>query len=428
MNQPATVAIIGAGNRGRDCYGQYIREHPEQIQAVAVAEPEEERRSLFADEHDIPSRNQFTDWNELLQRDRLADGLIISTLDTMHVEPALKAMDKGYKLLLEKPISTNLDGIRKVYRKYRDTNATVLVAHVLRYTRFFQKLKELLEQNVIGNVRFVDLVEHIGYFHFAHSYVRGNWRNTDVAAPIILAKSCHDLDILHWLLGTRTKVLSSRASREVFRKENQPEEAADRCLDCDIEPDCPYSARKIYLQDIDGTEWPASVISNDHSYNGRLDALRNGPYGRCVWDCDNNIPEVQRVCMTQEDNTEVTFSLTAFSRKINRTLRLSGSEGEIEADLEEGRIELFQFGQNKQTIDLQENEGLHSGGDTGLMEHFVDVLNDGGSDREWATTLERSIESHLMAFAAEASREHNEIIELEPWRKKHISFSQGSTP
>lgn len=413
MSGPATVVVLGAGNRGREAYGRYIQEHPGDIKAVAVAEPDVTKRRLFAKEHNIDKDRQFADWKELLSRDRLAEGIIIATLDNMHVEPAIQAMDKGYKLLLEKPIAPTLEGVNEIYRKYKETNSTVLVSHVLRYTNFFQKLKELLDDKVIGDLRLVDLIENIGFYHFAHSYVRGNWRNTDLAAPIILAKSCHDLDILHWLLGTKTKLLSSHASREVFRKEKQPEGAGDRCLDCGIENDCPYSACKIYLGD--NTGWPVSVITTDFSYEGRFKALQEGPYGKCVWKCDNNVPEVQRVNMTQEDNTEVNFTLTAFSQEINRTIKLFGSQGEIRGDLEHGTIQVFKFGKDVYKISVKEGRGGHSGGDTGLMNQYVDILKN-NKGNNWATSLDVSLESHLIAFAAEEARKNNSIIQLKEWR------------
>lgn len=416
-----TVAVLGAGNRGRESYGRYIREHPGKIEAVAVAEPDQDRREMFAEEHNLSPEQKFSGWRELLTEDRLAEGIIISTLDTMHVQPAVRALQKGYDILLEKPIAPNLEGIRKIYRKYQETDGTILVGHVLRYTRFFRKLKELLDSNAVGDVRFVDLIENIGFYHFAHSFVRGNWRNTDVAAPIILAKSCHDLDILHWLLGNRTELLSSHASQEVFREESRPDGAADRCLDCSIESECPYSARKIYLRDSEGSEWPASVITTNPSYEGRMKALKEGPYGRCVWNCDNNVPEVQRVSMTQKDNTEVNFTLTAFSREITRTIKIFGSRGEIRANFDQGTIRLYRFDEHVESIDIEARSGGHSGGDTGIMDQYVEVLERGeDANGGWATSLEESIESHLMAFAAEEARKENKVVSLPEWRKNHF--------
>ncbi|MDI3548562.1 MAG: hypothetical protein PWR10_2214 [Halanaerobiales bacterium] len=421
MDKPVTVAVLGAGNRGRDAYGQFIKEHPGEIKAVAVAEPDESRRELFAGEHDIPGEYRFSSWEELLSEERLADGIIIATLDNMHVEPAIMAMERGYKILLEKPIAPNWKDTVRIARKAKETGSKILVAHVLRYTNFYRELKRLLEERVIGEIRFVDHIENIGFFHFAHSYVRGNWRNTDIAAPIILAKSCHDLDLIYWLLGKKCLELSSRASLEFFTPENQPAGAGDRCLNCPVEQDCPYSACKIYLSE--NTGWPVSVITTDLSYEGRYRALEEGPYGRCVFKCDNNIPEVQSVCMSFEGNIEVNFALTAFSYEINRTSKFFGTRGEIRADFEEGLIEVYRFGQSGEKRKVTAAAGGHGGGDSGLMEQFIELLrgetrseSDGAGPGRF-TTIENSLESHLMAFAAEKARREGKISRLEDWRK-----------
>lgn len=417
MNKVFTVAVLGAGNRGREAYGKYILEHPGDIKAVAVAEPNDDKRTLFSNKHKIDQNMQFKSWEDLLKKDKLADGIIIATLDNMHLEPVLTAMEKGYKILLEKPIAPNLKDLIEIYKKYKETESEILVAHVLRYTNFFSKLKELLKEKVVGKVRYIDLNENIGYYHFAHSYVRGNWRNTDSAAPIILAKSCHDLDILHWLLGTKTTKLTSSASLEIFKEESQPENAADRCIYCDLEADCPYSAKKIYLGE--NTDWPTSVITTDLSYEGRFEALKEGPYGRCVWKSDNNVPEIQRVNMTQSDNTEVNFTLSAFSKDITRDIKIYGSLGEITGDFDKGILKISVFGKTDSKIEIKSNSGHHGGGDEGLMDQFVSLLK-GKKINNWVTSLEESIESHLMAFAAEEARKKDTVIDLDKWRQEKL--------
>lgn len=418
MDKISTVAVLGAGNRGRQAYGKYILEHPGDIKAAAVAEPDESKRNLFAKEHKIEEALQFESWEKLLEKDKLADGIIIATLDTMHLEPVLLAMEKGYKILLEKPIAPNLKDLITIYKKYKETKSEVLVAHVLRYTSFFSKLKELLAQKLIGKIRYVDLNEDIGYYHFAHSFVRGNWRNTEVAAPIILAKSCHDLDILHWLLESKTKKITSSASLEIFKADQQPEGAADRCINCKIAADCPYSARKIYLGE--NTDWPTAVITTDLSYEGRFKALREGPYGRCVWKCDNNVPEVQRVNMTQNDNTEVNFTLTAFSKEITRKIKIYGSLGEISGDFEEGIIEVSVFGKTDSLIKIKSDSGNHGGGDRGFMDQFVSLLQGKETDQR-VSSLGDSIESHLMAFAAEEARAQDLVIDFKKWSQDKLN-------
>ncbi|WP_143710007.1 Gfo/Idh/MocA family protein [Halothermothrix orenii] len=418
MSEPVTVAVLGAGNRGREAYGEYILRHPEEIRVVAVAEPDKDKRSLFSKEHNIPEENQFSSWEELLSRERLADGIIIATLDKMHIEPTRKALKRGYDILLEKPIAPTLQETISIAREAQKYSNNILVAHVLRYTNFYRGLKEILKKGIIGKIRFVDHIENIGFYHFAHSYVRGNWRNTEVAAPIILAKSCHDMDILYWLLEKKCKNLSSHASLEYFTEKNQPEGASDRCLYCGVEEDCPYSARKIYLNE--NTGWPASVITTDLSYEGRYKALKEGPYGRCVFKCDNNVPEVQTVRMLFEDDIEVNFALTAFSNEITRTTNIYGSKGEIRADFENGVIEIYEFGRHKSVMTINKDTGGHGGGDTGLMKHFVKVLR-GELKTEGLTSLSASIESHIMAFAAEKARDRKSVISLDELKNDIIN-------
>ncbi|SIQ22639.1 Gfo/Idh/MocA family protein [Halanaerobium kushneri] len=414
MNKTVTVAIIGAGDRGRGAYGQFIKNNSDKIKAVAVAEPNQKKRKLFADEHNIKEKLQYNSWENFLNQKKLADGIIISTLDNMHLNPVLYAMEKGYKILLEKPITPNLNDTFKVLQKAQKTNSDILVCHVLRYTPFYQKLKKILKKEYIGKIRFINHIEKIGYYHFAHSYVRGNWRNTSVAAPIILAKSCHDLDLLYWLTDEKCIELSSHASLDFFNENNHPKGATNKCLDCSIESECPYSAKKIYLNGSDG--WPTSVITDDFSYEAKIEALRKGPYGRCVYKCDNNVPEVQTIRMTLTNNIEVNFALTAFSDKITRKTSIFGTKGEINADFDRGIIKINKFGFSEQKIKVKKSKSGHNGGDAGVMKEFIKMIQ-GKNKSDSISILENSIESHIMAHAAEKSRFNNKVIYLDNIRK-----------
>lgn len=402
------VAVIGAGSRGQDAYGNYILKHPGDIVSVAVAEPDKIKRDRFAKEHGIPKKYQYESWEQLLSEEKLADGLIIATLDYMHLEPTLKAIEKGYDILLEKPISPTWEETEVIAEKIKTSNSSLIVAHVLRYTPVYEELKRILDYDTIGKIRHVNHIENVGFYHFAHSFVRGNWRNTDVAAPIILAKSCHDMDLLYWLIGKKCNSLSSFASLGHFNEKYKPVGAGDKCLDCKIEKSCPYSARKIYLSG--NTGWPTSVITTDLSYTGIYESLESGPYGKCVYSCDNNVPDVQTVNMHFEDNIEVSFTLTAFSNEINRTTKIFGSKGEIRVDFIKNQIEVYKFGKAKEVITVETICQGHGGGDNGLMEEFVSILN--GQE----TNFQESVESHLMAFAAEESRKENQVVELDIWR------------
>ncbi|MFW6036156.1 MAG: Gfo/Idh/MocA family protein [Halothermotrichaceae bacterium] len=408
-----TVAVIGAGNRGREVYGDLLKQE-KKIKINAVAEPDEKRRNLFVEEHNIPDVHIFNSWQQLLKGKRISDALIIATLDNMHLQPVLKAIEKGYKILLEKPIAPDLNDTLSIINKAREYDSDILIAHVLRYTNFYKKLKDIIDSNVIGQIRLVNHIENIGFYHFAHSYVRGNWRNTDTAAPIILAKSCHDMDILYWLLEKKCIKLSSHASLKHFTESQHPAGAGDRCVNCAVEKSCPYSAVKIYINDNSG--WPISVITTDLSYTGRKKALKQGSYGRCVYKCDNNVPDTQTVRMTFADNIEVNFALTAFSKDITRTTRVFGSRGEIDADFDKGIINIHSFNGDREQIKIQsEANGRHGGGDAKLIEQFSKFIFGEPLDNS-LTTIEDSLESHIMAFAAEDSRKNDSVVYLDKYR------------
>ncbi len=409
-----TVVILGAGNRGYEAYGKIIKGRDD-IEVVAVAEPDEAKRRRFATDHLIPPEMQFKTWKELLSKKKFADAAIVATPDRMHVEPAVAAMKKGYHIILEKPIAPTPEGVMEVARTAEETKRIVVVGHVLRYTKFFRKLKEIVDSGVIGRLIGIEHKENVGFFHFAHSFVRGNWRRADTSAPSILAKSCHDLDLLYWLVGARCKSISSFGELTYFKKGNKPKGAADRCLDCpsEIEGKCPYSAKKIYLTDYIG--WPVSVISVDLSYEGRLKALREGPYGRCVYSCDNDVVDHQVVNMAFENGVKATFTMTAFSSEITRRIRIFGSLGEIRGEFEKGEIEVIRFADPKKIVyefNVNSTEIGHGGGDWGLVAHFVELLK--GATKANPSSIREAVHSHFMAFAAEKSRLNNgETIEVE---------------
>lgn len=405
------VAIIGAGNRGKDVYGKLIK-NSENLKITAVAEPQKSRREELAQDHNIPPTRQFKNWEDLLFEDRLADAVIIATGDKMHFNPLISALQKGYKVLCEKPITDDFEELTILNNKYNDYNDKVMVSHVLRYTPFFKKIKKLISENVIGEVRFINLIENIGFFHYAHSYVRGNWRNQDVGAPIILAKSCHDIDILYWLLESRVKRVYSESSERYFNKEHDPSQAGKRCLECKIEKNCPYSAKKIYLREEEG--WPVSVITDDLSHEGRIEALKNSNYGKCVYKSDNDQLDVQSLLLKYKNGISAHFTLTAFSEEMTRKINIFGTHGEIIGNLDKGIIEVRPFLSDNQTIEI-EYKGGHAGGDEKLIDAFEQFLYKEQKGNK--SNLTSALESHFVALAAEKSRVNKNTVNLEKFRR-----------
>lgn len=408
--KPITAVVLGAGSRG-SIYAGYAKEHPEELQIIAVAEPREDRRNMLADSLGLSEEGRFETWQELLNRPRMADCAFVCTLDDDHTAPALKAMELGYHLLLEKPMSNTEEECRAIVDMANKTGRTLAVCHVLRYTPFYMTIKQLIDSGEIGEVTTVNQIENVGYWHQAHSFVRGNWRTIRETSSMLLQKSCHDMDIIVWLMGKRCKRVQSFGSLRHFTPENAPEGAPLRCLDgCPHAERCPYYAPKLYLN-MQLTAWPVDVITTDLSEEGRRKALMHGPYGRCVYHCDNDVVDRQVVNLEFEGGALATFTMTGLSADFSRQLKIFGTEGQIQADMGTKEIVLHRFGEEKKTIPLdmgQEVSG-HGGGDYGIMRDFLHVLRDGGESRTGANV---SLQSHLICFAAERSRKENVVVEL----------------
>lgn len=274
-----SAALIGAGQRGMYGYAAYALNHPNEIQFVAVAEKNVERKMKFKEIYGIGDDMCFSDWKDMLERPRLADAVLICTQDSMHFEPTIKALEKGYHILLEKPMSNDANECVVMGQYAKKHERIFSIFHVLRYTIFFSTLKKLLDEGRIGKLVSIQHNENVAHWHQAHSFVRGNWRNSKESSPMILAKCCHDMDIMLWLAGAECTYISSFGSLSHFKEENAPDGAPDRCLEgCPAENKCPYYAPKIYLTE--NTNWPTSVISNDTSLKARIKAIEEGPYGR----------------------------------------------------------------------------------------------------------------------------------------------------
>ena len=408
--EPVTAVVLGAGARGR-VYADYAKAHPEEIRIVAVAEPKADRLARFARDYGVPEAACYTDWAELLAQPRLADAALICTMDHLHYAPCMEAIRQGYQILLEKPMSPSAAECAAMQRAAEEKGVVLAVCHVLRYTPFFSKIKQLIDGGAVGEVQVIEQTEHVCYWHQAHSFVRGNWRRKDESAPMILAKCCHDLDLLSWMAGAACRSLSSYGGLAHFTAEHAPAGAPARCLDgCPASESCPYYAPKLYLTE--NTDWPTDTISVDMSLEARTEALRTGPYGRCVYHCDNDVVDHQVVAMEFENGIAATLTMTAFTPRLTRTVRVMGTKGMIEGDLEQCTVTLQPFGGEAQTFSaevLGANAYGHGGGDVGLMHDFVLQVRGGGEGR---TSAKQSLESHLMAFAAEQARVSGAAVEL----------------
>ena len=413
MSKKVTVAIAGLGGRGKDTYAKCAKLFPEKMEIVAIADPIQEKREEVAKEYQIPRERCYTSVEDMLKEERLADVLFLCTQDKQHVPQAIPALRKGYHLLLEKPISPNLDECREILKVAGECKRQVVVCHVLRYTPFYGKLKELIDAGTIGDIVSVQAIENVGYYHQAHSFVRGNWRREEETSPMILAKCCHDMDVYLWLTGKRCESVSSFGSTYYFKSSMAPEGAAKRCLGgCKVKDQCPYDAEKIYI-----TSTETGVASGDDHWvqlvtvNPTLErvkkALEEGPYGRCVFHCDNDVVDHQVVNMNMEDGTTINFTMCAFTKEISRQAKFMGTLGEIRADMEKNVIEVTRFGSETEVIDvtkLAEDFSGHGGGDNQMILELLDMIANGTGPSGRTTSLDVSVESHYVALAAEKSR------------------------
>lgn len=407
-----TVAIIGAGLRGVN-YLEYALAHPNELQVVAVAEPVAERRESFQARHNIADNMCFENWDDFFAVPKLADAVLICTQDKQHFDPTMKALEAGYHVLLEKPMSPDAKECLLMGEKASQLNRVFSICHVLRYTNFFSTIKELLEKETIGKLMSITHNENVGFWHQAHSFVRGNWSRKEDSSPMILAKSCHDLDILLWLAGSECVRVSSFGSLSHFTADQAPAGAPLRCLDgCPVADECLYYAPNYYLTE--DTNWPTSAISNDLSYSARYKALEEGPYGRCVYHCDNDVVDHQVVNLEFANSVTAAFTMSAFTRDVSRTIKLMGTKGEIRGAMEKNEIEVIHFGSGKiERISFEDMGGHvgHGGGDMGLLKDFLKLVRDDGKS-EGLTSASQSVQSHLMAFAAEQSRVDGNSINL----------------
>lgn len=455
-----TAILIGAGARGADAYAPYALSHPAELRFVAVAEPIAARRDKFSLAHAIPKERQFHAWEDLLTLGKIADCAIIATQDQGHTAPTLAALQAGYDVLLEKPIAPTLDECVRLVEASEEAGRILQICHVLRYTPFFSTLHEIIASGRLGQIITAEQRENVVYWHAAHSYVRGHWRSSSECAPMILTKCCHDLDILYWNLGP-VRRLSSSGSLLHFRPENAPPGAPERCTDgCPVAETCPWYAPRLYLEvepiyqaalhSINPVErfgallmldhprlaktlrrllppfdaladyrgWPVSVISDDTSTEARLNALQEGPWGRCVYHCNNDVVDNQVVNMEFESGVNGLLVMHSHSHMEGRTIRYDGSRATLRARFDDFHnptcIEIHDHRTGRmEMIHPKESLGGHGGGDEALVRAFVAAVR---GDAAPLSTARESLESHRMAFAAEQARLEHRVVEMDEFR------------
>lgn len=407
--KPVTVVTIGAGSRG-NVYGNYSLSYPDEMDIVGVAEPIQIRNDRYTQKHNIPDGNRFKTWEDVFKRPKFADAVLITTPDNLHYGPCMAALKAGYDVLLEKPISPSEKECRDILELSRKTGRIVAVCHVLRYAPYFVKLREIIQSGTIGELMSIQHLEPIEHIHMSHSYVRGNWHDRNATTPIILAKSCHDLDILRWMVGKPCEQIVAMGSLKWFRKENAPAGSTDRCMDgCAVESTCPYSAMKIYYRERGRTY--VFDMPEDKSLHGDhiLEKLRTTNYGRCVYKMDNNQEDHYISSIQFQGGVTASFSMEAFTSYEGRRTRVMGSMGDIVGDME--TFTVTDFRTKKSTVYDNSSGDGHGGGDWKLVRDWLQAVSQ-KNPALLSSTIDASIESHIMGFMAEKSRKTGKIEKI----------------
>jgi hypothetical protein len=420
MAKAVTAITLGAGGRGT-VYGNFAAAYPSELKIVGVAEPIPFRNERYVKKHNIAEENRFNTWEDVFKRPKFADAIIISTPDNMHYEPCMKALEMGYDILLEKPIAPTEKECRSILAMAQKTGRIVAVCHVLRYAPYFVKMKELIAKGAIGKVISVQHLEPIEHTHMAHSYVRGNWHNSKTTTPILLAKSCHDLDIIKWVIDKPSKEIVAMGDLTWFKAENAPDGSTNRCTDgCKVESTCPYSAIREYHDKLSKRgsvlDIPDHITDQNERKKMILEKLKTSDYGRCVYRMDNDQPDHYISSIRFGDSVTANFSMEAFTGYAGRRTRIFGSMGDMVGDMNELVITDFRTGkQVKFTPQAEDVEGYkdagHGGGDFILAHDFAQAV--AHQDPNMLTsTIENSIESHMMCFMAEKSRKTGKVMKI----------------
>lgn len=408
-----SVILIGGGGRG-SIYSHHLQTLSDRAEVVAVAEPRDFFRDRITRTHNIPPERPFRDWRELAALPKFADAVIITTQDRMHLEPAVAFANLKYDILIEKPLAPTVEECRDLIAAVERNNVILSVCHVLRYTNYTRTLKNLIAGGKIGTVMSVQHLEPVGHWRFAHSYVRGNWRREEESSSVLLAKSIHDLDWIRYIVDSAPKQVSSFGSLMFFRKENQPAGAADRCLECKIEPRCPYSAPRFYLERIRSGNVGAYVesVAGEGTEENVLRQLRNGPYGRCVFACDNDVADHQVVSIEFENGATAVFTLAGCSRYGDRRTTVFGSLGELFGDGEKLLCHTYLTGKTEEIpIPPPVVPDHHGGGDYNLLRAFIDAVQTRDTSGI-VTGPEISLETHYLVFAAEIARKTSAVLKM----------------
>ena len=405
------IALIGYGNRGR-LYSSFIKDNLDKIDYVAIVDYRAKEI-----ENDIKNNTNvkyiFSSDEELFNAKLNIDLVLICSMDKYHFAQAKKCLQNGYNILIEKPISANIDEVNELNELASKKKLKVVVTYVLRYTLFYRRIKEIIISKKIGDIVNINTTENVAYWHQAHSYTRGNWKDSKETGPMILTKCSHDMDLIYWLMGKEVKRISSFGNRNYLKEENAPKDSSLYCTDCKCKETCAFNCYKFYLSN---KEWLRPMVGDDLSDENILKYLDHSQYSRCVFKCNSDVVDHQIINFEFADNSTASHTMNAYTRYCYRDIKIMGTKGCIEGNFEEKKFKVYYFlNDEEETIDISKYTADfvgHGGGDRIMFLELIDYLLY-NKKSIYLTSIQESVISHKMAFAAEKSRlEHGKVITL----------------
>lgn len=401
---------MGAGSRG---FGYARQAAALGAEIIAVADPDRRKRRRLVASFGSPATHEAESWEDLEFAPGEVDGVIIATMDDLHVEPTLRFSALAVPILLEKPIGRSWEECRRLRDELDCDHPPILVAHVLRYAPYTRLLRSMVDDGALGDVVNVHHYEPVGFWHFAHSFVRGNWRSSTDAAAFMVAKACHDVDWIMHLIDAECVAVSSFASLSHFRPERRPQGAAERCVDCTV--DCVFDARSIYLEPARAGDfsWPVDTICVDPSVEAVADAVEHSRFGRCVYNGGNDAADTQVASMLFAGGQTATVTVSAFTELRSRTSIVAGTRGE--ATVTADGIEIYSFADRRRrswTVEERRASGImdsHGGGDDMLMERFLSEIN--RPTEAGRAAFSEALRSHQVAFAIEEASRRRQVVD-----------------
>ena len=420
--KPVRVAIVGNGDRA-NCYCQYALTNPENLQVTAIVDPNERKLQEGKEKYGVAQEYLFKSVKDFLEYERVhgrsVDGVVVATMDELHYETAMPFLKKGYDMLLEKPIVNNVPQLLEIRDVAKENGCLLMICHVLRYTPFFRNVKEILLRGEIGEIMHIETSENVGVAHSSNSYIRGKWNSREkCGSSMLLAKCCHDMDLLCWLNNTTTPIaVSSFGGRDFLTPSHAPENAGTRCLnDCPHVDSCIYSAKSIYVLTDKYPYYSWDCIDkhyDDITKEEKVESLKTfNPHGACAYKTSSDIVDHQAVIVRFANGSTASHSMLQGAVLPCRRMRIMGTKGEIEGSIDSCKfvVRTYDFDKawyNERTVDVTEEvlrSDHHAGGDVGIIKDFVNMLR-GGETSVSCTKIDDSINSHLCVFKADESME-----------------------